>query len=65
MTTRIYTVSDGVVDHLVRATTRRAAVFHVASKHWKTRVATQDDLLLLLGNGATVENAGEDNDDGK
>lgn len=53
--TRIYTVSDGKADRLVRATHPSNALMHVARGAFTVRVASQDDLERLLKSGATVE----------
>lgn len=57
--TRIYCVSagNGEIDRLVRATSRSQAVGHVARRVYKSRVATQDDLVLAVGAGKKVEDA--------
>lgn len=53
--TRIYTVSDGNTDRLVRATHPSHALTHVARSAYTVRVATQADLETLLLSGAKVE----------
>lgn len=58
--TRIYTVTHGEEQHLVRATTRNQAVSHVARNTMEVRVATQTDLETLLPAGVQVEVAGKD-----
>ena len=58
MTTRIYCVSDGSTDRLVRAGSRAQAVSHVARSVFASRVATQDDLEQLITAGVRVETAG-------
>lgn len=56
---RIYRIIDGEGDRLIRAATSAQAVRHAAS-HFKARVASQDDIAELVGQGAKIENAGED-----
>jgi hypothetical protein len=53
---RIYTVTDGDTDekHLVRAASVAQAVAHV-SKRFHAVVATQDQLVALVGEGVEVE----------
>jgi hypothetical protein len=58
MTTRIYTVSDGNTERLVRASSRAQAISYVARSVYKSRVATQGDLETNLQAGVKVENAG-------
>lgn len=53
--TRIYCVSDGNRDRLVRATHPSHALTHVARDTFKVRVATQGDLETLLPAGVKVE----------
>lgn len=57
MSQRIYRVDDGKQDRLVRATSQAQAVRHVASG-FAVRVATQDDIANLVGEGVKVETAG-------
>lgn len=57
--TRIYRIIDGDGDRLIRAATSAQAVRHAAS-HFKARVASQDDIAELVGQGAKIENAGEE-----
>ncbi len=58
--TRIYLVTapDGA-STLVRAVTPAQAIRH-AARGFTARVADQDDLVRLLGDGAKVEAAGDD-----
>lgn len=58
MSTRIYTVTDGTTERLVRANNRAQAISHVARSVYTTRVATQDDLVSSLQAGGKVEEAG-------
>lgn len=55
---RIYRIIDGEGDRLIRAASAAQAVRHAAS-HFKARVASQDDIAELVGQGAKIENAGE------
>jgi len=55
--TRIYLV--GTPDNkvrLVKASIRQQALTHVANHLFTVRVASQDDLVEALGNGVSVEN---------
>jgi len=63
MATRIYTVSDGNNERLVRATSRAQAIGHIARTTYKARVSTQGDLELHLTTGAKVEDATKADDD--
>lgn len=54
---RIYRIDDGHSDRLVRATSQAQAIRHVASG-FAVRVATQDDIANLVGEGCKVETAG-------
>lgn len=65
MQTRIYTVSDGNTDRLVRSASRAGALAHVARSTFKTRVATQEDLETLLTSGVKVEDATAQQPDGE
>ena len=56
--TRIYTISNGDTDRLVRATSRAQAISHVARSVFNSRVATQDDLVDAMQAGVKVEDAG-------
>jgi hypothetical protein len=53
-TKRIYTVEDGVEVSLVRADTQAAARNFIARARIKVRLATQQDLVDLVGAGCTV-----------
>lgn len=59
--TRIYVVErqDGSDTHLVRASSRHAALRHVVDGSYRTQLAEQDSLVHLLGLGVKVETAGE------
>lgn len=58
--TRIYLVkgSNGEV-RLVKASVPSQAITHVAKQSFSARIATQDDLVDALSNGAKVESYGE------
>jgi hypothetical protein len=65
-TQRIYRVDERVGDTtraavLVRAPNAAQAVRHVA-KRFTCRVASQEDLVLLAGNGVKVQQANEGDD---
>jgi len=45
---------------LVRADTKAGALRHVAEKTMVAEVASQDDLVTLVGAGANVEDAGKE-----
>jgi hypothetical protein len=63
--TRIYLVTQstgegsGAADsqHLVRAASQAQAIRHVVSDQFSADVATQDDLVTLLGRGVKVREA--------
>ncbi len=54
---RIYHVTDGLQDHLVRANTRAQALGHVARNTLTVTLASQDDLVTLIQNGTPIEDA--------
>lgn len=59
MTQRIYAVRDNRPEgrtRLVRATHPAHAVKHVAESAFSVAIASQDDLVKLLGMGVEVEN---------
>lgn len=60
-TTRIYIVAPktGGAKRLVRAHHPSRALHHVAEAAFTVEVASQDDLVELIGEGVVVENAGE------
>lgn len=65
MKTRIYLITLGGEERLVKAANAAQAIRHVASKTMNCRVASQDDLaeLLTAVPPATIETAGvEDNE---
>ncbi len=51
---RIYLVTAGDTQHLVRAITKVSAVNHIARATIQASVATQDELLALAGKVAVV-----------
>lgn len=57
-TERIYVVAPTTGDakpRLVRATHPSTAMQHVAKQAFDVRVATQNDIVVLIANGAQVE----------
>jgi len=57
MSERIYVVGGPTGIHLVSATTKQTAVAYVAHSQYNATVATQNDLVELLGKGIKVEYA--------
>lgn len=55
---RIYVVSDGKTERLVRAVSGPRAIAHVVQNSYSAHVASQDDMVRLLP-GRAVEVAGE------
>jgi hypothetical protein len=55
MSERIYAVYHGTSGRLVRATNRAQALSHVAQSTFNIRVAGQEELVTLLGEGVKVE----------
>lgn len=55
MSDRIYAVYHGNQGKLVRANNRAQALSHVAQSTFNIRVASQDELVTLLGQGVKVE----------
>lgn len=55
MNERIYAVYHGDTGRLVRARNRSQALSHVAQSTFNIRVASQDELVTLLGKGTSVE----------
>lgn len=53
--TRIYLVSVGENDRLIRATHPSHALMHVAREIAAVKVASQDDLVQCLADGIQVE----------
>lgn len=61
MSNRIYLVThknENVPSRLVRAGNPSQALRHVAQDEFSVEVATQDQLVLLVGSGRPVETAG-------
>jgi hypothetical protein len=54
---RIYVVATNGTEHLVRASNRAQAMSHVARSILKVNVATQEQLVRLLGKKVQVEQA--------
>lgn len=62
MSKRTYKVTnsgDTESVHLVKASTQAQAIGFVVRNTFKAEVASQDDLIALLGNGVKVEDAGD------
>ena len=55
-TTRIYLVTVGATDRLVRASHPANALMHVARDIAKVKVASQDELIQCLADAVDVEN---------
>lgn len=55
MATRVYRITIGENDRLVRATHPANALRHVASATLNVTVASQDDLIAALADGVPVE----------
>ena len=55
-TTRIYSV-DG--KHLVRAQSQAQALRHIVKNRHKVEVASQDDIVKMIGDGVKVEETSE------
>ena len=55
---RIYLVTIGANDRLVRASSQSQALYHVARDIASVKVATQDMLVSCMENGVKVESAG-------
>lgn len=53
---RIYAVYHGTFGRLVKAKNRAQALSHVAQSTFSVNVASQDELVTLLGDGVKVEN---------
>lgn len=60
--TRIYKVEGPTPEQtrLVRAGTPAQAIRHAVRSDYTATVAAQEDLVVLLGRGVTVETAGSD-----
>ena len=61
MAERIYVVGGPTGIHLVSSTTKQAAIAYVAHNVYKATVASQNDLVELLGKGVKVEQAKANN----
>lgn len=59
MSTRIYAVDGDDSFHLVEASTKVAALRHVAKKHFDVTVADQKTLVRAMQDGVKIEVAGE------
>ncbi len=57
MSERIYVVGGPTGIHLVSATTKQTAIAYVAHNVYKAAVASQNDLVELLGEGIKVKQA--------
>lgn len=57
MSERIYVVGGPTGVHLVNATTKQTAIAYVAHSQYNATVASQNDLVELLGKGVKVEHA--------
>lgn len=55
MNTRIYFITDGTRNRLIRAANQAQAMSHAARTLFRVRVASQDDLVASLSAGARVE----------
>lgn len=55
MAERIYVVGGPTGIHLVNASTKQSAIAYVAHNVYRATVATQNDLVELLGKGVKVE----------
>lgn len=61
MKQRIYAVQNGSGEaRLVRASNKAQAVHHCAKSVFHADLASQDDLLTMLGKNIKVEQAGEE-----
>lgn len=60
MSTRIYAVRGGEEFRLVKASTKQAALRHVAASRYAIDVADQETLVEAIQDGVTVETAGEE-----
>jgi hypothetical protein len=57
MKERIYVVGGPTGIHLVNASTKSTAIAYVANTKYNAHVASQSDLVELLGKGVKVEQA--------
>lgn len=60
MSTRIYAVQAGDIFRLVEASTKNAALRHVAKDLITVEVANQKTLVAAMQDGVKVERAGEE-----
>lgn len=60
MSTRIYSVEGPDEFRLVKASTKQAALRHVAASRYKIDVANQETLVGAIQDGVQVEVAGEE-----
>lgn len=60
MSKRIYLVTIGDEQHLIKASNKSQAVRHVADHTIKAEVATQDQLVTMITSGTVVVEAGAD-----
>jgi hypothetical protein len=60
MSTRIYSVEGPDEFRLVKASTKQAALRHVAASRYKIDVANQDTLVGAIQDGVQVEVAGDE-----
>jgi len=60
MSTRIYKVISNSGSYLVRASTRSQAIAHVAKEEILATVATQEDIVEMMGQGRKVINIKEE-----
>lgn len=58
-TTRIYTVSSEEEFYLVEASTKQAALRHIASRRFNVGVATPKVIVAAMSDGVKVEVAGD------
>lgn len=57
--TRIYSVANGDSFNLVEASTRSAALRHVAERSFDVKVADQKTLVAAIKDGVQIEVAGQ------
>ena len=61
--TRIYTVTDGTVERLIRAGNKSQAVRCFAANSITAKVASQDDIIEAVGSGSKIVDATADTED--
>ena len=59
MPSRIYAVEGKDLFHLVEASTKIAALRHVAERHFGVSVANQKTLVAAMRDGVQIETVGE------